>query len=47
MTLAEIAAGKYERGEFPAPDEVRPLYLRQPDVTINWAKLRQEGPWAG
>lgn len=47
VALAEIGAGKYERGEFPAPDEVSPLYLREPDVTINWAKLRQEGPWAG
>ncbi|MGH8946207.1 MAG: tRNA (adenosine(37)-N6)-threonylcarbamoyltransferase complex dimerization subunit type 1 TsaB [Acidimicrobiia bacterium] len=47
VALAEIAAGKYERGEFPAPDEISPLYMREPDVTINWAKLRQEGPWAG
>jgi hypothetical protein len=23
------------------------MYLRDPDVTINWSKLRQEGPWAG
>jgi hypothetical protein len=21
------------------------MYLREADVTINWAKLRQEGPW--
>jgi tRNA threonylcarbamoyladenosine biosynthesis protein TsaB len=47
VALAEIAAGKYERDEFPAPDEISPLYMREPDVTINWAKLRQEGPWAG
>src|ERR671919_1045033 len=46
VALAEIAAGKYERDEFPAPDEITPLYMREPDVTINWAKLRQEGPWA-
>lgn len=46
VTLAEVAAGKYEREEFPAPDEIQPLYLREPDITINWAKLRQEGPWA-
>ncbi len=45
VALAEIGAGRFERDEFPAPDEIRPLYLREPDVTINWAKLRQEGPW--
>lgn len=45
VALAEIGAGKFERGEFPAPDDIRPRYLREPDVTINWAKLRQEGPW--
>jgi len=43
--LAEIGLAKLEKGEYPAPDEVRPLYLREPDVTINWEKLRREGPW--
>jgi len=46
VTLGEIGAGKYERDEYPATDEIRPLYLREPDVTINWEKLRAEGPWA-
>jgi tRNA threonylcarbamoyladenosine biosynthesis protein TsaB len=46
VALAEIGAGKYERDEYPATDEIRPLYLREPDVTINWEKLRAEGPWA-
>lgn len=45
VALAEIGAGKYERDEFPSPEDIRPLYLREPDVTINWEKLRQEGPW--
>jgi tRNA threonylcarbamoyladenosine biosynthesis protein TsaB len=45
VALAEVARGKYEKGEFPASDEIRPMYLREPDVTINWAKLREEGPW--
>ncbi len=45
VALAEIGHGKYEKGEYPAPDDIRPLYLREPDVTINWEKLRQEGPW--
>ncbi len=46
VALAEIGAGKYERNEYPAPDDVRPLYLREPDVTINWEKIRKAGPWA-
>lgn len=45
VALADIGAGKYERDEYPSPEDVRPLYLREPDVTINWEKLRQEGPW--
>jgi tRNA threonylcarbamoyladenosine biosynthesis protein TsaB len=46
VALAEIGAGKYERDDFPSPDDIQPLYLREPDVTINWDKLRPEGPWA-
>lgn len=45
VAIAEIGAGKYERNEYPAPENIRPLYLREPDVTINWEKIRQEGPW--
>ena len=45
VALAEIGHGRYEKGEFPQADDVRPLYMREPDVTINWEKLRQEGPW--
>jgi tRNA threonylcarbamoyladenosine biosynthesis protein TsaB len=46
VALADIGAGKYERDEFPSPDDLRPIYMREPDVTINWEKLRPEGPWA-
>ncbi len=45
--LVEIGARTAEKDDAPHPDEVRPLYLRDPDVTINWAMLRQEGPWPG
>jgi tRNA threonylcarbamoyladenosine biosynthesis protein TsaB len=34
-----------QREDFVLPDEIRPMYLREPDVAINWAVLRQEGPW--
>jgi tRNA threonylcarbamoyladenosine biosynthesis protein TsaB len=43
--VVEIARGAVERGVLPHPDEVRPNYLREPDVHINWADFRREGPW--
>ncbi len=43
--VAEIGSGRIERAETPHPDEVRPLYLRDPDVTINWEKIHRPGPW--
>lgn len=43
--VLEVARGRAERGELPHPDEVRPNYLREPDVTINWSDFRSEGPW--
>lgn len=45
VALADIGAGKYDRGEYPAPDDIRPMYMREPDVTINWDKIHAEGPW--
>jgi tRNA threonylcarbamoyladenosine biosynthesis protein TsaB len=47
VALAEVARGKYEKDDLPQSTEIHPMYLRDPDVTINWSKLRQEGPWAG
>lgn len=44
--ILELTVGKVEREEFPHPDEVRPLYLREPDVNISWKNFREEGPWA-
>lgn len=46
VALAEMGHGRFEKGDFPGPDDIRPLYLREPDVTINWEKLRKEGPWS-
>ena len=45
--LVELAAGRAERGGFPHPDEIRPIYLRDPDVAIGWKSIRREGPWPG
>lgn len=43
--VLEIARGRAERDDLPHPDEVRPRYLRDADVTINWSDFRSEGPW--
>jgi tRNA threonylcarbamoyladenosine biosynthesis protein TsaB len=43
--VLEIARGRVQRGQLPHPDEVRPHYMRDADVTINWSDYRSEGPW--
>lgn len=43
--LLESSYSRLRSEDIPHPDEIRPLYLREPDVTIGWAKLREEGPW--
>lgn len=43
--VLEIARGHVQRDDVPHPDEVRPRYMREPDVSINWTDFRSEGPW--
>ena len=43
--LAEAGMGILERGEAPHPDAVRPRYLRDPDININWDRLRSPFRW--
>lgn len=45
VALAEIGAGKLERDDYPPSEDIVPMYLREPDVTINWEKLRPASPW--
>ena len=45
--LVEIASMRLAKGEFSAPETVRPRYLREPDVQINWSDFREEGVWPG
>lgn len=45
--MVEIGLGALKNSDAPHPDEIRPLYLREPDITINWSVLRPEGPWGG
>jgi tRNA threonylcarbamoyladenosine biosynthesis protein TsaB len=34
--LAELAAARYEREDFRAPDDVVPMYLRRTDAELAW-----------
>lgn len=43
--LLELVSPRLDKDDFPSPDDVRPLYLREPDVDIAWKQFRQEGPW--
>lgn len=43
--LLEIAAQQAARGEWVRPEDVRPDYMRVPDVQINWQEFRSEGVW--
>lgn len=45
--MLEIAALKAEQGDFTAAEEIRPLYMREPDTAINWTDFREEGQWPG
>lgn len=43
--ICEIAAIRKDHEDFAAPGEVRALYMREPDVQINWETFRSEGAW--
>ena len=45
--LLEIAALKLANGDVVDPEDVRPLYMREPDARINWTDFREEGMWPG
>jgi hypothetical protein len=34
--LSELAAARYQREEFCAPDDVVPMYLRKSDAELAW-----------
>jgi len=44
-TILEIALMKARLGKTSGPDDVRPLYMREPDTQINWEAFRSEGAW--
>ena len=43
--VVELAYSRAMKDELPHPDEVRPRYLREPDVRITWTDFRREEPW--
>lgn len=45
--ILEIAQMRAKRDMFAAAEEVRPLYMREPDAAINWTDIREEGLWPG
>lgn len=45
--LLEIASFHASRGQYVRPEDVRPLYMREPDARINWTDFREEGIWPG
>ncbi len=44
-TLLEIADMYQEHDKLSAAGDVRPKYMREPDVQINWSAFRSEGAW--
>lgn len=44
-TILEIASMKARHGKTTDPDAVRPEYMREPDVQINWEAFRSEDAW--
>ncbi len=43
--LIDVGWQEIDRDQAPHPDDIRPLYLRQPDVTLNWSAIRPPDPW--
>ncbi len=43
--MLEIAAIRAAHGDFVSAEDLRPDYMREPDVQINWKTFRSEGLW--
>ena len=44
LEYATLAAA---RDDFAGTEDIRPLYMREPDARINWTDFREEGVWPG
>ncbi len=45
--LLEVARLRAANEDYAEPEQVRPLYMREPDAAINWTAFREEGMWPG
>ena len=45
--LAEIAVMRAKAEDYAGPEDIRPIYMREPDAAINWTDFREEGMWPG
>ena len=45
--LIEIGAQRAAKSDFTRSEDLRPMYLREPDARINWTDFREEGMWPG
>ncbi len=43
--LLEIAALRAGKDDYAPAGAIRPVYLREPDISINWTEFREEGMW--
>ncbi len=46
-TALEYAMLAAATEDFTRSEDIRPLYMREPDVRINWTEFREEGMWPG
>lgn len=45
--LLEIVEMRAAHDDFAGTEDLQPIYLREPDVQINWSDFREEGLWPG
>jgi tRNA threonylcarbamoyladenosine biosynthesis protein TsaB len=45
--MLDVAVLRAQHDDFARPEEIRPLYMREPDAAINWSDFREEGMWPG
>ena len=43
--LVDLIASRAERDDFPLADDVRPFYMREPDISLSSKNLGEGGPW--
>ena len=45
--ILEIATLQAKHEDFTGSEDIRPLYMREPDAAINWSSFRTDGVWPG